>query len=50
MAKGKMTTIQVKPETRDRLAEFGKKRETFDDIIDRLMKIAEQGNANSVSV
>ena len=45
MAKAKMTSIQVKPETRDRLAEIGKKRETFDEIIDRLLKTAEKGNA-----
>ena len=45
MAKVRMTSIQVKPETKDRLAEIGKKRETFDEIIDRLLKIAEKGNA-----
>ncbi len=33
----KPTSIKLKPATRDRLAEFGKKTETFDDIVNRLL-------------
>ena len=33
------TTIQVSVETRDRLKEIGKKGETYDDIIRRLLKL-----------
>ena len=32
-----ITTIQVKKSTRDRLVEIGKKKETYDDIINRLI-------------
>lgn len=48
MAKSKMTSIQVKPETRDKLADLGKKRETFDEIIERLIEMAKQGNSNEI--
>lgn len=33
-----VTVIRVRKETRDRLAELGKKKETYDDIICRLME------------
>ena len=32
------TVIRVRKETRDRLAEIGKKKETYDDIVCRLME------------
>jgi hypothetical protein len=35
------TTIQLEEETRDRLKAFGKKGESYDDIVIRLMDIAE---------
>lgn|GEM_PF-1300807 len=34
---GLVTTIQVRPETRDRLKDLGKKGETYDEIINRLI-------------
>lgn len=33
-----ITVIRVRKTTRDRLAELGKKRETYDDIICRLIE------------
>ena len=33
-----ITTLRVSKSTRDKLAEFGKKNETYDDIILRLLK------------
>jgi hypothetical protein len=35
------TTIQLEEETRDRLKSFGKKGESYDDIVIRLMDIVE---------
>ena len=35
------TTIQLEEDTRDRLKGFGKKGESYDDIVIRLMDIAE---------
>ena len=37
MTKANKTTIKIYPETRDRLAERGKKGETYDTIINDLM-------------
>ena len=34
-------SIQLEEETRDRLKDFGKKGESYDDIVIRLMDIAE---------
>jgi len=34
---GLVTTIQVRPETRDRLKDLGKKGDTYDEIINRLI-------------
>ncbi len=34
---GLITTIQVRPETRERLKELGKKGDTYDEIINRLI-------------
>ena len=36
------TTIQLSRETRDQLKELGKKGETYDEIIRRLLKLAKQ--------
>lgn len=36
------TNIQVKRSTRDRLAELGSKKDTYDDIINRLIEHYEQ--------
>ena len=45
----KYTTIKIKAVTRDALAEVGKKKETFDDIIARILREkTEQGNAEGV--
>ena len=33
-----ITTLRVSKGTRDKLAEFGKKNETYDDIVLRLLK------------
>jgi len=35
------TTIPVEKETRDRLRSLGKKEETYDEILKRLMSVAE---------
>jgi hypothetical protein len=37
MSKEKLTTIKVKAETRDTLKSVGKKGETYDEIINRLL-------------
>jgi len=34
---GELTTVKIRKETRERLAEIGSKKETYDDIIQRLM-------------
>jgi predicted DNA-binding protein len=36
--KSKFTTIQLSPETRNKLRDLGKKGETYEDIILRLLK------------
>jgi hypothetical protein len=36
----KITTIRIKVKTKKRLDEFGKKSETYDDIINRLLDLA----------
>jgi predicted CopG family antitoxin len=41
MAKSDLTTIQISKETREKLAEMGKKGDTYDEIIQRLLKLAE---------
>jgi hypothetical protein len=38
----KTTTIPLQPETRDLLKKHGKKGETYDELIRRLVDIAEQ--------
>ena len=39
-ARREMTTIQVSKETREMLKELGRKGETYDDIIRRLIELA----------
>jgi hypothetical protein len=40
LVKSEITTIQISKETRDILSEMGKKGETYDEIINRLIKIS----------
>ena len=42
MTKEDATTIQLSRATRDQLKELGKKGETYDEIIKRLLKLAKQ--------
>jgi len=37
----KSATLKIRPETKDRLAEYGKKSETFDAVIERLLNEVE---------
>ncbi len=37
-----LTTIQLQKETREELREFGKKGETYEDVIKKLMEIAKR--------
>ncbi len=39
----RITTIQLTKETRDKLLEVGKKRETYDDLINRLIEFYAKG-------
>jgi hypothetical protein len=39
---GEVTTVKVTKRTRDRLAELGNKKETYDDIISKLIKFYEE--------
>jgi len=34
---GELTTVKIRKETRERLAEIGSKKETYDDVIQRLI-------------
>ncbi len=42
MVKEKVTTIQLSRETRDQLKELGKKGETYEEIVQMLLKLAKQ--------
>jgi hypothetical protein len=42
MSREGRTTIELSNETRDRLKELGKKGETYEEIIKRLLKLAKQ--------
>jgi predicted CopG family antitoxin len=42
MEKTEITTIQISKETREKLADIGKKGETYDDIIKKLIKKAKE--------
>jgi transcriptional regulator len=39
-----VTTIQISKSIRDRLKELGKKGESYDEIIERLLQLAEMKN------
>ncbi len=41
---GDVTTIKIRKETRDRLAEIGSKRETYDQILNYIMEFYEKHN------
>ena len=43
MSDNDKTNVQVRRSTRDKLALLGKKTETYDDIINRLIEHYEQG-------
>lgn len=42
MARENMTTIQLSIETRDQLKELGKKGETYDEIIKKLIELSKE--------
>lgn len=42
MPEGKLTTIKLTKITKDRLANFGKKSETFDEIVNRMLNEVEE--------
>jgi len=39
-----LTTVKIRKDTRERLASMGSKKETYNDIINRLMDRYEQSN------
>ena len=39
---GEITTVKVTKRTRDRLAELGNKKETYDDVISKLIEFYEK--------
>jgi len=39
---GEVTTVKVTKRTRDRLAELGNKKETYDDVISKLIEFYEK--------
>ena len=41
---GEITTVKVTKRTRDRLAELGNKKETYDEIINRLIEFYKQNS------
>ena len=45
---GEVTTIKVKKETRNRLADLGSKRETYDQIINRLVEFYSRRNKKAM--
>ena len=46
MAKENLTTIQLSTETRDQLKELGKKGETYDEIIKKLLRLVRECDKN----
>mgnify|MGYP000448040562 CR=1 FL=1 len=48
-AKRELTTIQISKETREMLKELGKKGETYDDIIRRLIELARRAERQARS-
>lgn len=47
--KDKNTCIQLSKETRNKLAEFGKKDDTFEDIVTNLMKLSDSKTSSQKS-
>jgi len=45
MSRERKTTIELSVDTRDKLKNIGKKSETYDEIINRLLKLAKQKEA-----
>jgi predicted CopG family antitoxin len=43
---GELTTVKIKKDTREKLAELGSKKETYDDIIRRLIEFYEENSKN----
>lgn len=41
---GKVTTVKIMKKTRDRLAEIASKKETYDDVINRLIEFFEKNS------
>lgn len=41
---GEITTVKLSKKTRDKLAELGSKKETYEDIIQRLIVFYERNN------
>jgi len=41
---GEITTVKVTKRTRDRLAELGNKKETYEDVISKLIEFYEKNN------
>jgi hypothetical protein len=39
------TSIEIKQSTKDRLKELGKKEDTFDDIVQRLLQVYEKAGS-----
>ena len=45
----KPTTLLVQVSTRDKLKQYGRKTQTFDDILQELLKIAESFDAKTLN-
>ncbi|WP_309493380.1 DUF7557 family protein [Candidatus Hecatella orcuttiae] len=48
MGKSEVTTIQISKTIRERLKELGKKGETYDDILERLLQLAKVGGKGDI--
>jgi len=44
-----ITTVKISKKTRDKLAELGSKKETYENIIERLIEFYEKNNQQRVS-
>ena len=44
---GEVTTVKVTKRTRDRLAELGTKKETYDDVISKLIEFYEKNTGGN---
>jgi len=47
---GEITTVKLSKKTRDRLAELGSKKETYEDIIRRLIEFYKKNNRERLGV